>query len=129
MIACELEGVEIDQCLECRGVWLDAGELEMLTELAGVKPGPLTDALQTSRRLGRGRRRCPRCKRKMRRVSVGQKTPVELDRCPMGHGLWFDRGELEALTANFDEGEEGAVAKFFADLFRHDLESSPEGGV
>ena len=30
MITCELYEVEIDYCLQCSGIWLDAGELEML---------------------------------------------------------------------------------------------------
>ena len=33
------EGVEIDRCMECRGTWLDAGELELITEFAGAEPG------------------------------------------------------------------------------------------
>ena len=30
MITLELEDVEIDYCTECGGIWLDAGELELL---------------------------------------------------------------------------------------------------
>ena len=30
MIVLELESVEIDYCLSCSGIWLDAGELELL---------------------------------------------------------------------------------------------------
>lgn len=129
MVAYELEGIEIDRCLRCDGVWLDAGELEMVTELAGADPGGLAAALDASHRIGRSKRHCPRCGRKMRLVQVGQEATLELDRCPVGHGLWFDRGELEKLIADFENGEEGAVARFFADLFHYDLESAPEGGV
>lgn len=28
----ELHGVQIEQCPECQGIWLDAGELEILTK-------------------------------------------------------------------------------------------------
>ena len=41
---------------------------------------------------------------------------VELDRCPHGHGLWFDAKEIEALVSAFTEGEEGRVAAFLGDL-------------
>jgi Zn-finger nucleic acid-binding protein len=129
MVAYELEGVEIDRCLRCDGVWLDAGELEMVTEWAGADPGALAAALEASSRTKRSKRRCPRCGRKMRLVPVGLEGTLELDRCPIGHGLWFDRGELEKLIANFEDGEEGAVARFFADLFHYDLESTREGEV
>jgi Zn-finger nucleic acid-binding protein len=37
MMVLELEKVEIDYCVLCRGIWLDEGELEMLLESAGQK--------------------------------------------------------------------------------------------
>ena len=44
--------------------------------------------------------------------------PVEVDRCPRGHGLFLDRGEMEAVIAAFDDGEGAAVGAHLADLFR-----------
>ena len=32
LLMCEKKGVEIDYCPECRGIWLDRGELEKLIE-------------------------------------------------------------------------------------------------
>ena len=32
MIVLELDEVEIDYCTDCQGIWLDAGELELLLE-------------------------------------------------------------------------------------------------
>ena len=32
----EYKGVKIDRCPGCQGVWLDAGELEVLSQKAGV---------------------------------------------------------------------------------------------
>ena len=32
------QGVEIDYCPQCRGVWLDRGELDKLIELAQAQP-------------------------------------------------------------------------------------------
>jgi hypothetical protein len=34
------EGVEIDFCPQCRGVWLDRGELDKIIERVGVGPAP-----------------------------------------------------------------------------------------
>jgi len=36
------QGVEIDYCPQCRGVWLDRGELDKLIERAAV-PTPITN--------------------------------------------------------------------------------------
>jgi uncharacterized protein len=115
MIAFELEGVEIDRCVACHGTWLDHGELQLIAQLAGVAPGGLTQALLAAKRLRRAHRRCPRCLRRLEAVDVGDATPLEIDRCPGGCGLWFDDGEMQQLIARFDAGEPGAVARFFAD--------------
>ena len=45
LVAFELRGVEIDHCVDCGGTWLDAGELETITESAGVPSGELSRAL------------------------------------------------------------------------------------
>ena len=36
------QGIEVDYCLECRGVWLDRGELEKLMERAGAETADAT---------------------------------------------------------------------------------------
>ena len=33
-------GVEIDYCPQCRGVWLDRGELDKIIDRAASEPGP-----------------------------------------------------------------------------------------
>lgn len=35
----ERQGVEIDYCPQCRGVWLDRGELDKILERAGAERG------------------------------------------------------------------------------------------
>jgi Zn-finger nucleic acid-binding protein len=36
LVMADRQGVEIDYCPQCRGVWLDRGELDKLIELAGA---------------------------------------------------------------------------------------------
>ena len=33
LIVLELDEVEIDHCLSCQGIWLDAGELQVVSKL------------------------------------------------------------------------------------------------
>ena len=130
LVAFELEGIEIDSCVQCGGTWLDSGELAMIAERAGVAAGGLTQALEAGGSPGVGKGRCPRCGARLRRVAIGQDKPVALDRCPRGHGLWFDKGEMNAVVAQFAEAhgaETGAVARFFGDVFRHQLDTTKEG--
>lgn len=103
------EGVEVDHCPACRGFWLDAGELDQLA--AGVRGTPVAQRLKEALG-GAGKSSgglCPRCDRKLVEfsVSLGEgaaAAPLALDRCPAGHGLWFDAGELPRLLALLPSG-------------------------
>jgi Zn-finger nucleic acid-binding protein len=125
LITLELEGVEIDHCLACKGTWLDAGELVMLTEQVRVETDELADALARAWKGPRSERRCPRCRRHLRLIQLGrEETVIELDRCPVRHGLWLDPGEMMAVITAFAPRKEGKIARFFADLYRSELESA-----
>ena len=63
----------------------------------------------------------------MRLISVGTAPAVELDRCPVGHGLWLDAGELVTLVRGFGGSADAVVADFLGDLFRHQLSAQEEG--
>ena len=41
LVMTERQGVEIDYCPECRGIWLDRGELEKILERSYVDQGYL----------------------------------------------------------------------------------------
>ncbi len=110
LVVFELDGVEIDRCLGCQGTWLDGGELDQLARLGGGATDPLEAALSGAADPRPGDRRCVRCSAKMQVVTV---LGVEVDRCPRGHGNWFDRDEIETLIAT---AKEGGVAKFLGQL-------------
>jgi Zn-finger nucleic acid-binding protein len=40
LLMSERQGVEIDYCPDCRGVWLDRGELDKIIERSLTQPGP-----------------------------------------------------------------------------------------
>lgn len=40
LLLSERQGVEIDYCPQCRGVWLDRGELDKMIEKAGAQQVP-----------------------------------------------------------------------------------------
>ena len=51
LVMSDRQGVEIDYCPQCRGVWLDRGELDKLIDRAGsTSAAPPTHAPQSSRR-------------------------------------------------------------------------------
>ena len=48
LVMSERQGVEIDYCPQCRGIWLDRGELDKLLERAGsqepIRAAPVAQA-------------------------------------------------------------------------------------
>lgn len=40
LVMSERSGIEIDYCPECRGIWLDRGELDKLIERSAEQPAP-----------------------------------------------------------------------------------------
>jgi len=98
MVTLEWQETEIDLCLQCRGIWFDAGELESIagqTEEQKDWFRDLSDA--PSLRVEAGvKRLCPRCNRPLISFAVkgAEDTVLTLDRCEHGHGYWFDGGEL-----------------------------------
>ena len=119
MFVLEFELVEVDFCPECRGVWLDSGELQMLGERAGAMRAEFLSALEQQKGVrpsGGGKRRCPVCRKGLLEVQTPPPAPVTLDRCPRQDGLWFDRGELAAVVSAAGAEEGNVLARFFAEL-------------
>lgn len=44
LVMAERQGIEIDYCPNCRGVWLDRGELDKLIERSAGAPAPRPEA-------------------------------------------------------------------------------------
>ncbi len=126
LIILELEGIEIDYCTECGGAWLDEGEMELIMEIEGVDSAALADEIFTKKLDSKSEKRCVRCAAKMQMVRIGD-PPVEVDRCPLGDGVWFDKGEMQTLIRNQHQDANGVVAKFFADLVQAEAEENTKG--
>lgn len=130
MVAFEYEGVEVDHCLQCRGTWLDAGELEQIAHLAGVSgQGSVAYQLEASTSRRKLDRKCPRCGKRLELLEIGiDEDRIMIDRCPRNEGFWFDRGELRSLLrASTSNPADEAVRKFLGDLFHHELEQATKG--
>ena len=85
-----LRGVAIDRCVECRGLWVETGELGVLLGT----PADLPQAPEPGKDNGR---RCPACGVGMFERRYDSASKVRLDACPRCHGIWLDPGELQAL--------------------------------
>jgi Zn-finger nucleic acid-binding protein len=125
MIVLELDEVEVDTCCDCEGIWLDAGELELL--LGGTSQSEtLLGSFQPSKTAEK-KRKCPICLKKMDKVLVGEAERKQelIDRCPRSHGLWFDGGELQGILKSGHFDDEGRVQTLLGGLFCAE-EENPE---
>ena len=117
MITLELSEVEADYCTGCGGIWLDAGELELLLENP-QKQQELLSSFKERAGCQEIRRKCPICMKKMRKIIVGTSEPVLLiDKCSRGDGLWFDKGELQDIFDRAKLDRENKIQKLLADMF------------
>lgn len=115
MIIQELNYTEIDHCVDCDGIWLDRGELEML--LGSEVNDPLLNSFRSALSDERPRK-CPVCKARMEKIHAGERDePVLIDRCPKDHGIWFDAGELYKLLETSELYCESKLAKLLREMF------------
>ena len=117
MITLELAEVEIDYCPVCEGIWLDAGELELLLGNSG-KAVELINSFTVQPQHSETHHKCPICLKKMQKIIVGTSQPALLiDKCPKNNGLWFDKGELQNILERAKLDKENKIQKLLADIF------------
>lgn len=122
MITLELKEVEIDYCTDCGGIWLDAGELELLLG-EPEKAKQLLASFDIDSASTEKSRKCPICDKKMKKIVIGQTKPVLLiDKCPRSDGLWFDKGELHNIFDRAKLDDDNKIQKLLADMFGHNRE-------
>ncbi len=112
--------VEIDRCEQCGGTWVGSGELERIQQ---VREHDLSTQLRQPEdtvgdAIGMALQRdlppvtCPVCGDTAERKEYGFASQLLVDACVHGHGVWLDKGELEALEVWFErrraEGNEEA---------------------
>lgn len=123
MIVVEYRRIELDYCPNCKGAWFDAGELELWLEssgrqdaptfLAGIIGGP--EAVVPEER-----RRCPICRRAMKKLAISEQPSAHIDACPVGNGIWFDGGEVDVLVKELSgkPGLQAPITSFLGDVFQ-----------
>lgn len=92
------DGIEIDYCPSCNGLWLDKGEFAILTAESTVyREETLRE--QYSRPMLPDTIRyipCVRCGKLMVKKNFARISGVIIDECGR-HGIWLDSGELEKI--------------------------------
>lgn len=117
MVVLELQQVEVDHCFGCGGIWLDAGELELLID-DNARSLKLLESFRADPECTEAKRKCPICYKKMEKVVVGPDKPqLLIDRCRKKHGLWFDSGELQDILKRAQLDSDSRIQQLLAEMF------------
>jgi Zn-finger nucleic acid-binding protein len=99
-----LEGVEIDECTKCGGIWFDEDELRKAKDNKDADLNWLDfDVLKSPQRINTEENiyKCPKCNVNMEKIKY-DKSNIIIDYCPSCRGIWLDKGEfgliIEYLT-------------------------------
>ncbi len=90
------EGVDLDFCATCKGIWFDQGEMAFYVETSADVPA-LDDALGAAADTARP---CPCCEGvHLKEVRYLPDAPLLIDVCPSCRGVFLEKGELPHLEA------------------------------
>jgi len=101
MDAIDIEGITIDRCTTCNGMWFDLGELREILEnkeldtKSLVKDDQARDHVQVR---NRATVCCPRDGFAMMEVRDSTQQHIAYELCMMCGGIFLDAGELKDLT-------------------------------
>jgi Zn-finger nucleic acid-binding protein len=90
------QGLEVDLCPKCGGLWLDRGEITRASKLPEAELGRLRGLLTSAKGPPpvptQNVAHCPACPGNLAEMLLGK---VHVDYCNKCHGIFLDRGELQ----------------------------------
>jgi Zn-finger nucleic acid-binding protein len=110
------EGVVVDFCVGCKGIWFDKNELAHYIELSQDIP-ELMEMKKVTRQTGLT---CPKCGSRLDEIPFSSRTQFLVERCEACGGVFLDAGELpevEKASAELEriEARMKLVVKRFAE--------------
>lgn len=98
MQSVEFEGVEVDRCRKCSGIWFDIGESELLRDREAAAAIDTGDRLEGREMNTISRYRCPRCNGGMMHTVDPRRPDIGYEECTSCRGAFFDSGEFADLA-------------------------------
>ncbi len=94
----QFDGVEIDRCKNCNGMWFDVGESDALRNEKAATAIDIGDSHGGKQMNEIDRYRCPRCNGGMMRMADSQQSDIWYEECTSCKGTFFDAGEFKDLS-------------------------------
>jgi uncharacterized protein len=95
MEAVEFQGIEVDRCSACGGLWFDLMEHEELKRLDGAEAVDVGDAVKARLNDTKAQVQCPRDGTRMIPMVDLNQPHIWFESCPVCHGTYFDAGEFK----------------------------------
>jgi uncharacterized protein len=97
MIKVRFNGIEVDRCTDCHGLWFDEFEKDDLLKIKGSEKIDIGDA-----KVGREFDQvncvfCPRCGTRMVRMAALEQPHIRFEHCTVCAGCFLDAGEFRDL--------------------------------
>lgn len=101
-----VETIQLDLCPDCTGYWCDEGELSAIIDqhLPLMESKPLSNTAIVPVEPPQ-KRFCPICSQVLDTRKYDYSSPIEIDHCKRGHGVWLDAGEMDKVVAWVNEAE------------------------
>lgn len=93
------QGVDVDRCTKCAGLWFDMLEEEDLKQLSGSEAIDTGSAKTAKEQNKIGKIKCPKCTASMLRMVVNGQPHIWYEACPVCYGTYFDAGEFKDFKA------------------------------
>ncbi|HUU02499.1 MAG TPA: zf-TFIIB domain-containing protein [Myxococcota bacterium] len=107
------EGVDVDRCPSCKGFWVPGYRLAQIIDIR-EKTFAIEEIANYSKlhkadhgllNQANSSIKCPECGSLMTQSHYNYAAEVLIDRCPQGHGVWLDKGEIEHVQMAVEEQE------------------------
>ena len=119
------QGVEVDYCPKCLGLWFGKDELrqakdEKLPDLNWLDIDLWQD--KTKFRVSKGEMLCPKCEVPMYVVKYGD-SDISVDVCNLCQGVFLDRGEFKKVADYLEQkGKKELVEHYWQNLVKEGIE-------
>ena len=106
------EGVTVDRCTACKGIWFDANEQKWLKEKKGSEAIDIGDVTVGKKMDKITNYLCPRCHCSMIRMVDVDQHHIDYEACTVCYGIFLDAGEFRDL-------KDYTMSEYLKGLFGH----------
>lgn len=112
-------GVNLDKCPKCSGMWFDPGELSKIMDERDGDLSWVHFELWAENKGFSNRKSERLCPRDEVYLVTARYLGVEIDICPKCHGIWLDKGEMTKIIDHLERSiDEKSVPSYIREIVK-----------